>query len=113
MPPSKTQLAWERAGHIGLGFVSGLLPLYLLMWLREWRQLPPENDRYPVFVFTEDTILTASGGKTMPWPIETEYWAAPRVRDTLTDLRDKMIGFTVAWFFVLSSGIAIGWGIWG
>jgi hypothetical protein len=70
-----------------MGFVCG--PFWLLLWLREWKQLPPENDMYPVIYVLDD-------GDPEATPDSYEYWAAERVRDTLTDLRDYAIG-SAAW----------------
>ena len=72
------------------------------LWLerRERRQLPPENDEYPVqkIAFHDRGIWVA-------------YWAKPRVMDTLDDLRQYDQGGTLGWFFTVGIGVLIGWWI--
>lgn len=61
---------------------------------REIRQLPPENDRYPARAVARDmtspALLASQMTEDAGWD---EYWAKPRVIDTLTDIRDAAKGF--------------------
>ena len=91
MPPSERQKKLESFAHILMGFGAGLVNLRLLLTLREWKQLPPENDKHPV----------------QHWNGE-EYWSAIRVIDILTDSREYDIGVTASWFVVLGVGVLIG-----
>ena len=86
----------EPTLHRLMGFGAGLLNLRLLLTRREFKQLPPENDKHPV----------------QHWNGE-EYWSKVRVMDTLTDSRDYDIGGTAAYFVVLGIGVLIGWWAFG
>jgi len=110
---------YEPALHRIEGWGAALFNLYLLVIRREFKQLPPENDKYPIMY-----VIRTAGGLFMlcasaadlhndGWNDDdsvtiTEYWAKPRVMDTLGDLWDNHIGYTIAWFSVLGAGIAIG-----
>ena len=72
----------ESVLHVLMGFFCGLVGLHLLLTWREFKQLPPENDRYPV--------IETSGGD--------EYWAKARVMDTLQDSMEYVVGYTTATF---------------
>lgn len=91
---------WNRIGHIGLGIAAELIPgLHYYAAKREIDQCPMENDDYPVETFPIDDP---------PWWVE--YWAAPRVLDSLNDTLEvaigKEIGRWVAW------GLMVGVGAW-
>lgn len=65
----------EDLGHCLIGFVPG--------WgvLREWRQLPPENDDYPA-------VWLAREGRR----VGGEYWSKVRVLDIFRDLAGYAVG---------------------
>ena len=103
----------ESAAHIAMGFVAGLLNLGLLLHLREWRQLPPANNEYPVLHIakpegdeerTHPKARFGSPGCIFLIP----YWSKVRTLDTLRDLWEYQLGQTVSWFLVLWAGIEIG-----
>ena len=101
----------ESVAHVLMGFGAGLLNLRLLLTKRELDQLPPENDKNPVL-----WVDTDIRGKDWDWikawlgPAYggAEYWSKERVMDTLRDSREYDIGATIAWFFILAAGVAIG-----
>lgn len=105
---------WESAGHIALGFLCELLPLRLLLDRREDKQLPPENDRYPVLYLGDTEPVDCRDerrmwiGGTMESDGDDEYWSKARVMDTLRDMREYSIGGTIGWFLVFGAGIALG-----
>jgi hypothetical protein len=74
----------ESVAHVLMGYFAGLVGLHLLLTWREYRQLPPENDDYPVRWFS------------MGIPPSIEYWSKIRVLDTLRDGREYVIGYTLA-----------------
>jgi len=103
----------EDFGHIGLG----LLPLDLLLWLREEFQLPPENDRYPVFA-----VWTEGGYHCYPVDPDSdnranieragwdEYWSAARVGDMRRHELGYAIGAQLRPAVVVSLTLwAVGW----
>lgn len=100
----------ESFAHVMMGFGAGLVNLRLLLNMRELNQLPPENDKNPVlwipyigeknWDWCKAFRGSAYGGK--------EYWSKERVMDTLHDSWEYRVGETIAWFFVLGGGIAIG-----
>lgn len=71
----KVPAAIEDAGHVLIGLIPG--------WgiVREWRQLPPENDLYPAVWVSRER--KRAGG---------EYWAKPRVMDLMRDLAGYAVG---------------------
>lgn len=87
-----TMKTLESVGHVLMGFGAGLVNARLLLTKREFDQLPPENDKNPVI-----------------WNNGIEYWSKIRVMDTLHDSREYDIGGSIAWFFVLGLGGAIGY----
>lgn len=97
---------YEPTLHRLMGLGAGILNLGLLLDRRERRQLPPENDRYPV-------IWVSNSGPGPRYEREEfensdAYWAKARVMDTLDDIRDFARGQTAAWFVVLGIGILLG-----
>lgn len=116
---TKTQLRWESAAHVAMGWGLGLIGQGWIFHRREMRQLPPENDASPAVALffpgngKPPTVIDAANKK---WPNERSiqrFWGSARVLDSLKDLREAIIGICAAWPFVLAAGIAIGWGIWG
>ena len=89
---------YEDLGHI----LIGLVPFW--GWIRERKQLPPENDRYPVAYlhvehwddgrshvrFNEDDCMVGADAIE-----EIEYWAAIRVHDIFRDNLGYAIGGTI------------------
>jgi len=74
---------FESFLHVLMGFILGLLGLHILLTIREYRQLPPENDKYPVVFLQID-----------------EYWSKSRVMDTLNDSREYVIGYMLAYWTI-------------
>lgn len=68
----------EDLCHVAIGLIPGLGVV------REWRQLPPENDLYPV------VLMPIEGQRA-----GVEYWAKPRVMDLMRDLAGYAIGDVV------------------
>lgn len=101
----------ESAAHIAMGFGAELLNLGLLLERRERRQLPPENDEYPVVWVDPGSHATRAyrGSITPPAKHMHEYWSKARIMDTLDDSREYLIGQTVAWFAVVGAAFAAGW----
>lgn len=97
--------------HRLMGFCAMLANLRLLLDLREYKQLPPENDRFPVVWVDPTTKATRAytGSLNPPTPDMDEYWPAARAMDTLDDLNQYSQGGTVAWPFVFGAGVVIGW----
>jgi len=102
----------ESILHIMLGFVCTIFNLRLLLTWREYRQLPPRNDKNPVM-----WIGMSGSGKNWDWCKAwfgsgyggKEYWSKERVMDTMNDIREYDIGSTLAWFVVFFMGVFIGW----
>ena len=88
----------ESVAHVLMGYFAGLVGLHLLLTWREFGQLPPENDRYPVRYIS--TLL--SGEWTKAWftqgydPGAEEYWPKVRVMDTLQDSMEYVVGYSTA-----------------
>jgi hypothetical protein len=98
--------------HMAMGFAASLVNARLLLARREFRQLPPENDEFPV-VYIDPAHLHHDGGYTEAyWPrqatTDNEYWSRARVLDTLNDLKQYDIGGTVGWFFLVAAAFAAG-----
>ena len=109
----------EPTLHRLMGFLAALTNTRWL-WLerRERKQLPPENDRYPVFAIWPDGTCTPLDEE--PTNIKKArdagsdiYWSEARVMDTLDDLRQYDQGGTLGWFGTVGLGVLIGWWIWG
>lgn len=93
----------EDIGHVLIGLIPG--------WgvLREWRQLPPENDANPV-VYIDPEIA----GKDWDWLKAwlgpgyggVPYWSSVRVADIFRDLAGYAVGD------VIRTAILIGLLIW-
>lgn len=107
--------------HRAMGFGAELFNLGLLLDRRERKQLPPENDAYPVkyIVLTGDgAVLAACFTRENAEAVQdritsqptrlVEYWAKPRVMDTLDDTRDYAIGATIGWFVVVGVSLWLG-----
>ena len=97
---------YEPTLHRLMGFGAGILNLGLLLDRRERKQLPPENDRYPL-------VWVSNSGPGPRYGYEEfedsdAYWPKVRVMDTLDDIRDFARGQTAAWFVVLGIGILLG-----
>ena len=84
----------EPTLHRLMGFGAMLTNTRLLLERRERKQLPPENERFPV--------LSVSKYKD-------EYWSKSRVMDTLDDSRDYDRGGTIAWPILVGASVAAGW----
>jgi hypothetical protein len=87
----------ESVAHVLMGYFAGLVGLHLLLTWREYRQLPPENDRFPVRWIN----LPAMNGMrpAREYRVDSahkEYWPKARVMDTLNDSREYVIGYTLA-----------------
>ena len=106
----------ESFAHIAMGFFADFLPFGgLLLHLREWRKLPPENERYPVFLIEK---VDRPGVKWRGTPVMSScgdiegcdtYWSKVRTLDTLRDLWEYQVGKTIVWF--VSHGLAVWAGI--
>ena len=94
----------EQFAHFWMGFGARLTFLDYLLWRREWRKLPPENDRYPVKWLS---LSDEGDGRSF---VGEEYWAATRVLDMMTDMRWYTIGGTVA--DVFRAGLVAWWLYW-
>ena len=68
----------EDVGHVLIGLVPGV------GFVREWFQLPPENDANPVVFVSQESRRI--GG---------EYWAAVRVRDVFRDWAGYELGSVI------------------
>ena len=112
----------EPWAHRAMGFGAMLLNLRLLLTRREFKQLPPENDRYPVLYVEKDidddkdepgewrVLPTWTGYEQWVFgrpPIE--YWATPRVMDTLNDSREYDQGGTCGWFVLVAACVGLGY----
>ena len=84
---------YNKLGHWAMGFASQFVNgRYWWLHRREIKQLPPENDRYPV-----------------RWiPIGDEYWSKARVMDTLNDSTQYDEGGTLGWFVVVALSVKLG-----
>lgn len=102
---------FELVLHVIMGFIATIFNLRLLLTLREYKQLPPENDKNPVVYISsirhgegwswcKAWLRSSYGGK--------EYWAKDRVMDTLRDSLEYDIGSTLGWFVVFSLGVLFG-----
>ena len=100
---------WNRTGHILLGIAAALVPGldYYAAW-REIDQLPMENDEYPAQFLDMAEIVAQDENDDDAYGPVVEYWAAPRVLDSLNDSREvaigKEIGRWVAWAGVAALG---------
>ena len=107
--------------HRAMGFGAELVNLGLLLDRRERKQLPPENDAYPVKYLVLDqhgNVLAATMTRETAEAVQdritrqptrlVEYWAKPRVMDTLDDTRDYAIGATIGWFVVVGVSLWLG-----
>ena len=101
----------ESVLHVIMGFFATILNLRLLLTLREYKQLPPENDKNPVvwincekrgrdWDWCKAWLGSGYGGK--------EYWSKERVMDTLKDSLEYDIGATLGWFVVFLLGVLFG-----
>lgn len=93
---------WNTIGHIAGGIAASLIPGLHFFWAkREIDQCPMENDQYPVINFDMAELMEENEDD---WygPV-VEYWAAPRVMDSLNDTREIAIGAEI--------GRLIAWGI--
>ena len=94
---------YEPTLHRCMGFGAMLTNTRLLLTRREMKQLPPENDDYPMQIidlpFADEVIKT--------WPVE--YWAEPRVMDTLNDSKQYDEGGSFGWIALVSGTITLGW----
>jgi len=86
---------FESFLHVLMGFIFGLLGLHILLTIREFKQLPPENDKYPV------VFIDPHDGPGITLPNTIEYWAKPRVMDTLYDTQEYVIGYTIAHIIIV------------
>lgn len=68
----------EDVGHVAIGFIPGA------GIIREYRQLPPENDRHPVVFFMGLGRAEAE-----------DYWSSSRVLDMMRDLAGYAVGDVV------------------
>jgi hypothetical protein len=110
----------ESVLHVLMGFFCGLVGLHLLLTWREYRQLPPENNRYPLAFLLKSNhrSKTSSMAYFHSCPDQKtpenwgEYWSKVRVMDTLQDSMEYVIGYTAAtvthlaiivWLLTLSS----------
>tara|TARA_R110000823_G_scaffold315445_1_gene447619 strand:+ start:1053 stop:1379 length:327 start_codon:yes stop_codon:yes gene_type:complete len=102
---------FESVLHVIMGFIATIFNLRLLLTLREYKQLPPENNKNPVIWVDVDIVGndwdwckawlgSAYGGK--------EYWSKERVMDTLKDSLEYDIGASLGWFVVFSLGVLLG-----
>lgn len=98
----KVPKGWESAAHIAMGFGAELTNLRLLLNRRERRQLPPENDRYPV------QFIDLARPDENPKTERVEYWARVRVLDTLDDSWEYRVGETFGWFVLVAGAFALG-----
>ena len=104
---------YEPFLHRAMGFLAMLTNTRLLLTRREMKQLPPENDDYPVMLI-EGRVAT---------PIENYkenlgvcrkikgarlYWSEVRVMDTLNDSREYDEGGTVGWFVLVCASMLLG-----
>ena len=89
----------EPTLHRLMGAVAMLSNTRLLLERRERKQLPPENDRYPVKRIYKDILAGEAD----------EYWSKVRVMDTLDDSRDYDRGGTIAWPILVGASVAAGW----
>ena len=101
---------FESVLHVIMGFFASIFNLRLLLTLREYKQLPPENDKNPVVYIT--TIRTKDWDWCKAWLRSSyggkEYWAKERVMDTLKDSLEYDIGASLGWFVVFSLGVLFG-----
>jgi len=93
-----------------MGFFAELLGLRLLLDLREWRQLPPENDRYPVRWISYWDLRDGyrKARRTSSFGGD-EYWSRARVEDMLTDMWYYSVGQTIGWW--VRTGVIV-WLVW-
>ena len=96
---------YEPTIHRFMGAIA-MLTNTRWLWLhrREMRQLPPENDRYPVVNVDWDAEHHGN---------DTEYWSKSRVMDTLNDLGHEDQGGTIMWFGVVGLAMWAGWAMRG
>ena len=107
----------EPTLHRLMGFWAMIFNLRLLLERRERNQLPPANDRYPVFLI-EMLPPSSHGIRWRGTPVDEScaeipgcdtYWSRARVLDTLDDSRDYDRGGTIAWPILVGASVAAGW----
>ena len=96
---------YEPFLHRCMGFLAMLTNTRLLLTRREMKQLPPENDRYPVIFIVKYprkswVVHTDLGGD--------EYWSKARVMDTLNDSKQYDQGGSIGWFVLVGASMLLG-----
>jgi hypothetical protein len=91
----------EPTLHRIMGFGAMLTNTRLLLTRREDKQLPPENDRYPVKLIYKDILAGEAD----------EYWSKIRTMDTFGDSKQYDQGGAVAWPVLVGLSVAAGWSL--
>ena len=108
----------NKPGHYALGFAAAHVPgLAWFIGQREINQLPPENDDNLV-IYVENVshnkgqVIEARVGQRV-LKFTKAYYSAVRVLDSLTDIRECMIGLEVGRVFAIAECVLLGYWLAG